>query len=394
MRPGPGRPEATALAAALALVLMVVLAGCAGAPGRGASGPTPSTSPTTPPLAPVSATAPATFVSERSQPDQSHSALAVSSAAGGRLLRRLHALPWNGMDLSSTAVDAAGHVWVTLNKGPACTSDVAGCGPKPHSCASQVLELGPGPSAIRTVLRGSDDELISQAQPSPDGRRLAYVHSGCARSYLVSDLRVRDLASGRTLVIGSALAPCHLLATPRWTLDGTHLAVVYGAAQPVSGLDDRPSSQLGFGQCNEWNPAGVTVVDAGHGQPGLVGATTAPVPGCEVAAATPTRTGLALVEQCGWPTTAASADHRVLLVQVGPGPTGTSTIQIGTCGDGAQISADPGGSHLLVSSYQYCTPGSVPPTTWVLATSAGATTPPRAVTHVVSGGGPFDGLSW
>jgi hypothetical protein len=360
--------RAVGLLAMATIVLVVAATGCTARHGTRGSAPAPTRAraESTPSPVPEDPRGPATFVSVRAEPDDSQAALVVSDARTGQPLRRLHTLPWDGMNVAGTAIDRGGQIWVTLNRGPTCTSDVAGCGPEPHTCASRVIEIEPTTGRTRAVLSGGDDELISDAQPSPDDRRLAYLHSDCARSYFTDALVVRPLDGGRTVIIGSGLAPCHDLADPRWTADGTHLSVVYGATGPESG----PAvSGEGYGICSASAPPGLVLVDAARPQAGMVGPTVAADPNCPMASAAPTATGFAAVESCGSGVVGAP-DQRLLLVTFGPGLARRSASPLGTCGDGTELAVDASGHHLLIASYQYCPGGSAVPVTRLLTATA------------------------
>ena len=332
-------------------------------------------------------------MSVRFRPDMAHEVLAISDARTGRIVRTLLPLPVDGMHVTGTALDGDGRVWVSLSSGPRCADDHSTeCRPQPRSCASKVMLLDPTNGTTRTVLRGGDDELISDAQPSPDGRRLAYLHSGCARAYFVEDLRIRDLSDGHTLTIGASLPPCHALFMPRWTAEGSEISVVYGAARIQTGPNRDAPGSLGYESCTAWSPPGITLLPADHGQSGLAGRSIPPRTGCTVGSAVPTTDGLAAIEQCGAPL-GSGADHRVLLLQFGAGDIPEPPVSIGRCGDGAQIAADGTGQALVITSYQYCNPpGRPPPVTKVFTVAKLGATPHLVVTVPLGEG--FEGLSW
>src|SRR5215475_686746 len=206
-------------------VLVVVAAACTSACGGTAA---------IKPFAPVRA--PQSFVGVRALPGHSGTqAVTISDAIMGRIQRVVLADPWHGMDVVSTAVDAVGRIWVTLANGPRCTSNVAGCGPVPDSCAGEVVRIEPSTGALTTVLKASASELIGDAQPSPDGKLVAYLDGSCDRSFFNQHLRVRDIGSGRSWSIGTGLAVCHSLGRIAWTKDGSHLVVSYGQSRLAQG---------------------------------------------------------------------------------------------------------------------------------------------------------------
>src|SRR5581483_661714 len=165
-----------------------------------------------------------------------------------------------------SAITRAGTIWLSFGSGPLCSSGVAGCGPRPHTCSSEVLTIAPD-GARRTLLRGGNDLARSAVEPSPDGHRVAFLEGSCARSYFNMHVRVLDLRTKRSFTIGASLPPCHSLSDPTWTADGSHLIVAYGEATGDPGPDP------GAGICTEPKPSGVAVVPATHPQPGISGAT-------------------------------------------------------------------------------------------------------------------------
>ena len=86
--------------------------------------------------------------------------LGLFDASSGRVVRWLLTEPYQGMTVTATAVDHTGRIWVTVSRGPACTSNVDGCGPKPNSCAGKVITLDPTTGAITTVLTAPPGALI------------------------------------------------------------------------------------------------------------------------------------------------------------------------------------------------------------------------------------------
>ena len=170
--------------------------------------------------------------------------IAISDAHTGNVVSVLHQLPWDGMEPTGLNIDSAGELWITLSTGPRCSSDINGCGPLPGTCRSEILVANPTTGAVRMVLQGDDNELISDAVPSSDGRRVAFLHSGCADFFFTNDLVVRDVSTGQQTVIGGDLPPCHVLAQPHWSTDSSKVAVVYGPASTA------PSPGAGYGSCS------------------------------------------------------------------------------------------------------------------------------------------------
>jgi hypothetical protein len=287
--------------------------------------------------------APDTFVSTRVGTD-GRGLVGISDARTGRLLQTLLTLPANRVStVSGTAIAPNGDVWITVNRGPKYLGHVDGGNPQPHTCASTVLAVDPRTKHVRTVMRGGDDELIDDVQPSPVDGRVAYLHSGCVASYFESSLEIKDLASGAVVNIGDALPRCHKLWNPRWTADGRNVVVVYGKAST-------PNYAGGPGTCSELLAAQVTVVSADRPQDGMEGVTSPNATGCEVNAVAATKDGYAGVEHCGaqfisGPTALVRYDRDLHVVSRSP---------LGECENGASIGGDGRTDRVIVSTYQFC----------------------------------------
>jgi hypothetical protein len=167
--------------------------------------------------------------------------------------RRLHTLAHikvrQGQSLPTPAVDRAGRVWLTFSSGPACTSNVAGCGPKPNTCSGHVERLDLHTGASTTVLSPPHSEQVTDALPSPNSRQAVLVEGGCTTGYFNEHFVVTDLASGRPgrqWPIGADAAPCHDLTAPGWSANGRELVFAYGPsvlsrhAHPAPGTCEAP----------------------------------------------------------------------------------------------------------------------------------------------------------
>ena len=271
------------------------------------------------------------------------------------------------MRVNGTAVDKAGWVWVTLANGPKCTNDTFNCGAVPGSCTGQVLRLDPKTGKAMTMVMASPDELISDAQPSPNGRYLAYLDRSCTAPS-TEYLRVRDLHTRRSWTIGKGLPPCTTFGSIAWSANGSDLAVEYG-----------PACQA---QPNE-----LAVVPALRPAAGLPGRRVQMDSDCQADAVAATRTGYAAVEACG-----AQLGYRT-----GPGSLllfnsklkVTSRASVGSClGTHAELFAAPKSSDLLIATHQSCDPLTIP---------LPPTTPPRrTVLFTDTGRGPkvvFDSVT-
>ncbi len=157
--------------------------------------------------------------------------LAQFSLADGHSVRTLARVPGAARSQVADPHAARGRVWLTFSSGPRCSSPVAGCGPVPNSCTGSTVRYAPVSRRATAVLTTPPSELVSDAVPSPDGRRLAMVSAGCAGSFLNFHLVVRDLRSGRTWTIGADARPCHDLSSVAWNENGSRLAFPYGPSR-------------------------------------------------------------------------------------------------------------------------------------------------------------------
>jgi hypothetical protein len=312
--------------------------------------------------------APSTYVSVRfaRASNRNISLLGVTDVRTGRLIQSVHPVPWDGMQVMDTALDGRGHLWVTLSVGPVLRDGTMGGNPQPGSCRSEILDLDPRGDSSRVVVRATSDELITAAAPSPDGSHVAYRTGGCTTSYFNQSIRVDDLGTGTHVSIGAGLAPCHQLGAPRWTVDGRRLAFTYGPPDPK-----QVGQGLGPGRgesCAQPLPSTLTVVAADHTQPGMTGSTvSAPHQTCDIAAATPDADGYAAIEACGVNYLTGPAR----LIRFDPHLRAMGATPLGSCADGTQVAADHSGTHLLISSYQFCNPpGTGSPRTLVLTAAA------------------------
>jgi len=302
---------------------------------------------------PVAIGAPQSFVSRRGEPLTPNVTVAVSDARTAQVVKTLMSVP-TGFDVTGTAIAADGDIWVTLDKGPKMLGHVANGNPQPHTCASTVIDLDPRTGKSTTVLRGGDDELLTDAQPSPTGDRVAYLHSGCATFAFGSALQIRNLTTGAVVSIGAGLGRCHFMADPRWTPDGRNLALRYdkspGPPDPGDG-----------GLCGQSAPGELVVVSAEQSQPGLDGPSAAAATRCAIDAVAVTSTGYAAVEHCGLAHSnfpeQLFLDGAVSLVRYDADLHVVSRTPLGTCEDGSSIAGDRASPTVVVSTYQFCPGG-------------------------------------
>ena len=99
--------------------------------------------------------------------------LALSRTSDGSLVRWLLGPSHHNMTLGSVALDPDG-LLVSYSSGPACTSGVAGCGPKDGTCSSEIDRYDLQAGTFTRLVKADSNSLVRNAQLSPDGRYLAY----------------------------------------------------------------------------------------------------------------------------------------------------------------------------------------------------------------------------
>jgi hypothetical protein len=284
--------------------------------------------------------------------------------------------------VSGVAIGPDGDIWITVNRGPKLLGHTSDGNPQPHTCASTVLTVDPRTGASHTVFTGGDDELLTDAQPSPDGRRVAYLHGNCAVARTVETLEVRRLDSGQVTDLRVSSTPCNFLFDPRWTADGRDLAV--GWAEPGP-------------NCNTPGAARLAVVSADSVQRTTPVVSAPAAPDCSINAVTTTADGFASVEQCRRAPDSqfpefVYVDGPVQLVRYDRDLKPVSRVSLGQCGDGASIAGTSHSSTVIVSNYQFC-PGaaSTTPATKLFADDAAGL---RLITTVYGSETMIDQLSF
>ena len=319
--------------AVLAAVLVAVLSACSSAAGPVAPAVTPSV-----------------------QPDESgvlfYAAVAGGgidevSAQTGKVIKRVGPGKRNGMSVAGLARFSADVLLVTYSIGPACTSNINGCGPKPDTCGGEVDALNLASGAITTLWRVGRDQRLTAARLSPDRTMLAALASPCVPSYFNDHLVVRRLRDGASWNIGDRVPRCHLLRTPQWTADSAHLLVSFApptGTSPYTGAD---------GTCTGFGDSHVVQVDAGHAQPLISGTTVGAPAGCTYQALATSAARTYAVQACGpdqprlqGPATLVRLDETLRVTQ---------HRSIGECTDGNDLAADPA-KGVLLAAYLFCNP--------------------------------------
>lgn len=289
------------------------------------------------------------------------------SLRGGRPLGALTKLPsGQAIEVSNAHLGPNGSVWLTISSGPGCEgpSGSGQCVPAAHSCRSKVVRFDPKTHQTTTVLSFPSSELVRDAVPSPDGRMVAMLASGCANSFLDEHLLVRDLRSGRQWTIGADARRCHTLSEPAWDENGSELVFAYGASTLT------PGERGSVAACPPPQLSGLAVVTSARASRSTSWRLVTPDRGCSYESAAFDASGIAAVEGCsqggrsgsGANTSSGYAylvqlDHRRRLVE---------HLRLAHGYDGGAIATDPHTGAVLVSEYQSANQG-VPTFDWVWA---------------------------
>ena len=254
----------------------------------------------------------------------------------------------DGLTVSGVSRTNHGSLLVTYSRGPACTSGVNGCGPKPHTCGAEVVEvaLSNGHSAV--VWRVGRDELLRDAALSPDGTTVVAKASPCVPSYFNDHLLVRVAATGRSWTIGAGVPRCHWIGAPSWTSDGHHVLITYAAPEgmkPYTGAD---------GTCTEFGDASLVRVDATRPSAQITGDIARPPHGCTWSTASVAATATYAIQACG-SRIANRLDGSVRLVQLDTALRPVRHWLIGACTDGNNVAAD-AIKGVILSAYLFCNP--------------------------------------
>ena len=278
----------------------------------------------------------------------------LGDAATGSVGGELVAGSYDGMHADGAAVDRDGNVWVTYSKGPAVTQ--VGFGPafpKPDSCGNVVVKWNLGGAVPRPAVyqRSADDVLLGQAVPSPDGQLLAWTERPCGLEFSRLYLRVTAVSSGKSWTIGQGLPGCHVLTTPAWSADGTHLLEGYAAANQPYGNGDSSF-------CTGPGTERLLRLDAMAPQSAAAGQVTSPDGNCQADSVAGLAGGSALVlEACGR-SQDYTRDFAALLV-VGPDGQPQRTVRLGGCSEAGQLAGDSSGGSVLVTATVDCNPTSI-----------------------------------
>jgi hypothetical protein len=215
------------------------------------------------------------------------------SAETGRVLRSLIGGGRHGRRVSGLSRLDATHLLVTFATGPACTSGVNGCGPRPGTCGAEVDRLDIATGRLGQVWSLPVTVRLTSAQASPDGRDVAALVAPCVPSYFNDHLVVRRLSNGRTWTIGAGVARCHSLSPASWSPDAKTLLVTYA---PPAGKTPYAGSD---GTCTTPGVPQLRRLDAHQDQPLFAGQAVQARTGCVYQASSTGSTGTYAVEACG-----------------------------------------------------------------------------------------------
>lgn len=279
-----------------------------------------------------------------------HGAVEAVSLTTGKAVREVAPEQRDGLTVNGVTSGGRGALLVTYAKGPQCSSGVAGCGPKPHTCGAEVVRVDTASGRSEVVWRVGRDDLLRAATLSPDGSRLAALAAPCVPSYFNDHVAIHRLRDGATWTIGSGVPRCHALGPPHWAGDGKHVLVTYAppaSAKPYEGAD---------GTCESTGDSSIVFLDVTRPHQLIEGLITIPAQHCTFQSVATTGSHVFAVEACGRETERLDGAAKLIEFSRPRGETGTWPI--GNCTDGNSVAADD--THgVLVSAYLFCNP---PPT--------------------------------
>jgi hypothetical protein len=272
--------------------------------------------------------------------------IAQLSTSSGTVTRRIALAKRDGMSVNGLARFSQDSLLVTHSTGPLCSSNLAGCGPRPNTCGAEVDTLNVKTGAVKVLWRTGRDQRLSAARPSPDGTKIAVLASPCVPFFNNDHLVVRRLSDGVSWSIGEQEPRCHALGAPQWTADSAHLLVTYAPStgtRPHTGNDGFCNTAIGDRQ--------IVKVDAGHHQPLITGVTTTAPVGCRYQAIASAGPGTYAVQACG--TDSLRMQGPATLVRLDQALHVTQRWPIGRCTDGNDIAAD-STQGVILAAYLYC----------------------------------------
>ncbi len=263
------------------------------------------------------------------------------SAATGRALRQVASGQRAGMQVSGLSRFDAKTLLVTYSAGPGCSSGVAGCGPQPHTCGAELVSLRTDTKQFEVLWELGSDQRLSEAQLSPDGKKIVALTSPCVPSYFNDRLVVHRLADGKTWEVGDRVPRCHSLWAPRWADDSEHVFVTYAPATGGTPYTDPD------GTCTLPGRSRIVRVDASRAQPTIVGPSVLAPVGCDFQSLATDPGSVYAVQACGQQKGPAK------LIRFYQNLHPAQSWAAGSCVGGSSIAAD-ATRGVAVSAYTYC----------------------------------------
>lgn len=292
------------------------------------------------------------------------SSLDQFSLSDGRKLGTIGALSGLGSSSWQTSdphPGPAGSFVLTFTRGPLCTEPPGGgvsfgpCNPRPDTCTSAIEQIDTRSGSVTTLLNQPASITVTDALPSPDGRRLALTGGGCSPSGRF--ITVRDLTSGHQWTLGADMTRCTGIGPAAWSPDGRDLVFPYW---PAIG---RPPSDPNF--CTADRLGRLVIAPADHSSTSRSWRQIHADPHCAFLYAVFDRRGIAAVEGCkfGGPPNQPSDPHlgAAFVVQLsGPRHQVVQRIQLARGFDGGTVVTDRRTGAVLISEYQAANNGTHP----------------------------------
>jgi hypothetical protein len=186
-----------------------------------------------------------------------------------------------GYTVSNPHLMSSGGYMITLAHDVNCRQVPSSeCIPIPKSCASHIETLDPNNKRFRLLFTEPDTRRAYEAVPSPDGRRVALIESGCLRRG--GRIAIRDLRTGVERVALSNPGLCS--DDVSWSSDGSRVVVRYAR---------HFSTTTAEGACS------LAVISSRGSTARSRMRVIRPDPGCGFSATAFDPTGLVAVEGCG-----------------------------------------------------------------------------------------------
>lgn len=274
-------------------------------------------------------------------------AVEAVSPTSGKPLCRVAGGKRDRMDTAGLSSAGSQALLVTYARGPECTSNVAGCGPRPHTCGAEVVRVDLAKRRTTVVWSVGRDTMLRDAALSPDGSMLVARESPCVPSYFNDHLVVRRVDDGATWTIGAKVPRCHWVGRPQWLAGSRRVVITYAAPSgttPYTGAD---------GTCSSFGDENLVRLDVTRGSPAITGDVVAPRRSCTWRDVAVAGADTYAVEACG--KTSERLDGPVTLVKLDRSLQRQREWTIGRCSDGDSVAAGDNRG-VVVSAYLFCNP--------------------------------------